>query len=201
MTNTQNKGKQKLPKFYHAMVLLVTLSMLVVATAFAADGTSSATAPAKPSQPASSSQSSGSGGQSSSKPSKPSKPVAAAYAISKERAIELVKKQLKADDTWTLSSVSLEMQKGKAFYFVVYTDSVGDAHLRLVNAETGEVTIQSLWQDPQSTGQASLPSLQNVSRPVVSGNASNDQSSASYADDRGSDREDEHEDERDEDDD
>ena len=33
-------------------------------------------------------------------------------------------------------------------YAVILTDPAGDAHLRLVNAETGALTVRSLWKAP-----------------------------------------------------
>lgn len=94
--------------------------------------------PSKPSNPSKPASPSTSSGTSSSSPS-------ITYTISKEDAIKLAKANLNADDTWGLTYEQLTMDGGNAVYLIILTDPVGDAHLRRVDANTGEVTVQSLW--------------------------------------------------------
>lgn len=105
----------------------------------AVDTASSATSntPSKPSKPSK---------PSSSSPSTSSSSPAITYAVSKEEAIKLAMANLNADDTWSLTYGKLSTDGGSAAYFIVLTDPVGDAHLRLVDANTGAVTVQSLWE-------------------------------------------------------
>jgi len=97
--------------------------------------------PSKPSKPSG-----------TSKPTSPSSPSGASgsssgttYAVSKEDAYQLAKANLNADDTWVLNYEQLSTDNNINQYIIVMTDPVGDAHLRLVDANTGAVTIQSLW--------------------------------------------------------
>lgn len=62
-----------------------------------------------------------------------------------QQAITLVKDSLKADDTWLVEAAGVVTNQGESFYRVVATDPIGDAHCRLVNASTGSISVQSLW--------------------------------------------------------
>ncbi len=70
--------------------------------------------------------------------------------VTTEQAIQLVKDQLHADADWTVEVVELNEENGIPMYTVVATDTLGDAHCRLVNAETGEMTTVNLWLDAQT---------------------------------------------------
>ncbi|MDD3409497.1 MAG: hypothetical protein PHY12_01665 [Eubacteriales bacterium] len=75
-----------------------------------------------------------------------------AIAVTTEQAIQIVKDQLKADDTWTVEVVEMNEENGVMTYKVIATNAMNDACCRLVNAATGEMTSVNLWlesNDPQ----------------------------------------------------
>ena len=89
------------------------------------------------------------------KPSKPSKPsnsnpstssATGTYSISMDEALQLAKQSLNADDSWMLTYQKLVGGGSNAYYAIVLIDPIGDAHLRLVDASTGKVTVLSLWE-------------------------------------------------------
>ena len=61
------------------------------------------------------------------------------------QALALAKDHLHADDTWQLVSTGTVQHAGATCYRIVAIDPIGDAHSRLVNASTGEILVESLW--------------------------------------------------------
>lgn len=76
--------------------------------------------------------------------------AAASTLFTEEQALALVRNALKADDTWQLTTVGTVDIAGVTYYRVIAIDPVGDARSRLVDANTGEITVENLWDIAQN---------------------------------------------------
>ena len=82
------------------------------------------------------------------KPSQAAKPVKPSSVpkkgITQDAAVQLAADQLQANDAWSL--VYAKLNADENVYWIVWNDPAGDAHLRLVDAITGKITNQNIWE-------------------------------------------------------
>ena len=72
--------------------------------------------------------------------------------LSLEEALTLAQIDLGADGAWTTACAEPDSDNGRLFYSIVLIDPVGDAHMRTVDAQTGEVAVVSLWESDGRSG-------------------------------------------------